>query len=58
MARATFVKSARRPIYQRGKMVEYVSKKGKREGQTLSKLDRTIPYDENDEITSISFELE
>ena len=50
MARATFVKAARKPIYQRGKRVEYVSKKGKREGQTLSKIDRTIPADENDTI--------
>lgn len=50
MAKANFVKSARKPIYQKGKWVEYVSKKGKREGQTLSKIDRTIPADENDEI--------
>lgn len=48
MARATFVKSARKTIYQRGKMVEYVSKKGKQEGQTLTRLDKTIPFDEND----------
>ena len=37
-----------KPIYQRGRRVEYVSKKGKREGQTLSKIDRTLPADEND----------
>lgn len=48
MAKVNFVKSARKPIYQRGKRVEYVSKKGKREGQTLSKIDRTLPADEND----------
>lgn len=50
MARATFIKAARKPIYQRGKRVEYVSKKGKKEGQTLSKIDRTIPADEKDQI--------
>ena len=50
MAKATFIKSARKPIYQRGKRVEYVSQRGKREGQTLSKIDRTIPADENDQI--------
>lgn len=50
MARATFIKAARKPIYQRGKRVEYVSKKGKREGQTLSKIDKTVPADDNDKI--------
>jgi len=50
MAKASFIKSARKPIYERGKRVEYVSQKGKREGQTLSKIDRTIPADENDRI--------
>lgn len=50
MARATFVKAARKPIYQNGKVVEYVSQKGKRAGQTLTKIDRTIPADENDTI--------
>ena len=50
MARATFIKAARKPIYQRGKRVEYVSTKGKREGQTLSKIDKTVPADENDKI--------
>lgn len=50
MARANFIKSARKSIYMNGKRVEYISKKGKREGQTLSKIDRTIPRDENDEI--------
>lgn len=50
MARATFVKKAQKDIYQYGKRVEYVSQKGKREGQTLSKIDRTIPKDENDPI--------
>lgn len=50
MAKATFIKAARKPIYQRGKRVEYVSKKGKKEGQTLSKIDRTIPADEKDQI--------
>lgn len=50
MATATFIKSARKNIYVNGKRVEYVSQKGKREGQTLSKIDRTIPKDENDEV--------
>lgn len=50
MARATFVKSAQKNIYQSGKHVKYTSKKGKREGQELTKLDRTVPKDENDPI--------
>lgn len=50
MARATFVKEAKKPIYLHGKRVEYVSKRGKRAGQTLSKIDRNQPQDENDEI--------
>jgi hypothetical protein len=50
MARATFVKSANKNIYRFGKMVDYVSKKGKQSGMTLRKLDRTIPADEDDEI--------
>jgi hypothetical protein len=50
MARATFVNKAQKDIYQYGKRVEYVSQKGKREGQTLTKIDRTIPKDENDPI--------
>lgn len=50
MARATFVEAAKKPIYKHGKRVEYVSKRGKREGQTLSKIDRNQPADENDEI--------
>lgn len=50
MARATFVKAARNDIYQRGKRVEYVSQKGKQAGQTLTKTDRTIPADDDDQI--------
>lgn len=50
MAKFTFVKKARKDIYTHGKRVEYISKKGKREGQTLSKLDRTLPRDEDDTI--------
>lgn len=50
MARATFVKEAKKPIYLHGKRVEYVSKRGKRAGQTLSKIDRNQPQDENDKI--------
>lgn len=50
MARAEFIKKARKPIYQRGLRVEYVSQKGKKEGQTLSKIDKTQPADESDQI--------
>jgi hypothetical protein len=50
MARTTFVNKAQKNIYTFGKRIEYVSQKGKREGQTLSKIDRTIPKDENDPI--------
>lgn len=48
MARANYVKSAQKDIYQFGKKVEYVSQKGKRSGQTLSKIDRTVPRDGKD----------
>jgi hypothetical protein len=50
MAKANFVKSAQKNVYKIGKRVEYKSEKGKRIGQMLSKQDRTIPADENDEI--------
>ena len=50
MARANFVKKAQKDIFNYGKRVEYVSAKGKREGQTLSKTDKTIPRDDNDTI--------
>lgn len=50
MAKANFVKAAQKNIYKIGKMREYVSEKGKREGQTLSVRDKTIPADEGDEI--------
>lgn len=50
MARANFVKKAQKDIFTFGKRVEYVSSKGKREGQTLSKTDRTIPRDDNDTV--------
>lgn len=50
MARAQFVEKAKKPIYKHGKRVEYVSQRGKRAGQTLTKLDRSQPEDENDEI--------
>ncbi len=50
MARATFVKAAQKDIYVTGKYVEYESKKGKRAGQTLSKLDRTVPANAKDPI--------
>ena len=50
MDKANFIESAKKPIYKRGKRIEYVSKRGKRAGQTLSKIDRNQPADENDEI--------
>ncbi len=50
MAKATFVEAAKKPIYKHGKRVEYVSQRGKRAGQTLSKIDRNQPQDDNDEI--------
>ena len=50
MARANFVNKAQKDIFNYGKRVEYVSAKGKREGQTLSKTDRTIPRDDTDTI--------
>ena len=50
MARANFVKKAQKDIFNYGKRVEYVSAKGKREGQTLSKTDKTIPRNDKDTI--------
>lgn len=50
MAKATLVKSARKDIYKRGATVKYISKRGKREGQELTKIDRTIPHPDGDEI--------
>lgn len=50
MATAKFIKKAQKNIYEHGKYVEYKSLKGKRAGQTLTKLDRTIPRDQNDKI--------
>ena len=50
MARAIYIEAAKKPIYKRGKQVEYVSKRGKRAGQTLTKLDRSQPADADDEI--------
>ena len=49
MAKANFIEIAKKPIYKRGKSIEYVSKRGKRVGQTLSKIDRNQPANENDE---------
>lgn len=50
MAKYQFIKSARKDIYACGKRVDYVSERGKRKGQTLTKIDRTQPRDENDTI--------
>jgi hypothetical protein len=46
MAKSTFVKKAQKNIYERGKEVSYVSEKGTKKGQTLTKTDRTVPADE------------
>lgn len=50
MARAHYVNKAQKNIYVQGKRVEYVSEKGKRQGQTLSKIDKTIPDNKDDQI--------
>lgn len=50
MATAKFIEKATKPIYEKGKVVEYVSKRGKRAGQTIRKIDRNQPQDENDKI--------
>jgi predicted AlkP superfamily phosphohydrolase/phosphomutase len=50
MAKSNFVNKAQKDIFNYGKRVEYVSAKGKREGQTLSKTDRTIPRDDTDTV--------
>lgn len=50
MAKANFVNKARKNIYVNGKVVKYVSQKGKRKGQTLEKLDRTQPENKQDKI--------
>lgn len=50
MARAHYVGRANKDIYENGKYVKYTSKKGKRAGQVLEKLDRTVPKDKSDKI--------
>ena len=50
MAKATFIKAARKDIYVRGKLVQLVHEKGKNAGQKYTKRDRTQPEDERDEI--------
>lgn len=50
MPKLNFVKSAMKTIYLNGSYVSYVSKKGKRSGQTLNKTDKTIPKDKNDPV--------
>lgn len=50
MARAEFVKAARKDIYCHGKRIEAVHERGKHAGQKYMKLDRTQPADENDKI--------
>jgi hypothetical protein len=48
MAKANFVKKAQKDIFVNGKRVKYVSLKGKRKGQTLSKIDRTVSRDDTE----------
>jgi hypothetical protein len=51
MARAFYVKKARKPIYEHGSTVAYEGKKGtKREGRKMSKLDRTVPNPAGDTV--------
>ena len=50
MATAKFIEQAKRPIYKRGKKVEYISQRGKHAGETKTKIDRNQPADEQDEI--------
>lgn len=50
MATAKFIEQAKRPIYKRGKKVEYISQRGKHAGETKTKIDRNQPADERDEI--------
>ena len=50
MAKAEFIKSARKNIYAHGKRVELIHQKGKNSGQKYIKLDRTQPENEKDEI--------
>jgi len=50
MAKCNFVKKAQKNIFTFGKQVEYLSKLGKREGEILSKTDKTMPRDENDNV--------
>ena len=50
MAKAQFIAKARKPIYENGKTVQYVSKRGKNAGVTLTKVDYTQPADENDRV--------
>lgn len=50
MARANFVKKARKDIYKIGKMVTKVHKNGKNAGKEYSDRDRSQPDSPNDEI--------
>lgn len=50
MATAKFVEKAKKPIYKRGKRVEYISQRGKHKGEIRYKIDRSQPADETDEI--------
>lgn len=56
MANANFVKKAQKSIYENGKYVKYKSLKGKRVGQTLEKLDRSVPENKNDKVLIVAGE--
>ena len=50
MAKATFIKAARKDIYVQGKLVEATHERGKNAGQKYWKRDRTQPADADDKI--------
>ena len=50
MARAHFVKSARKPIYQYGKEVSKIHQKGKNKGEEYKDTDKSQPQDKDDKI--------
>lgn len=50
MPKLNYVAKAQKDIYTNGKEVKYVSQKGKKKGETLTKRDRTQPENNKDEI--------
>lgn len=49
-AKAVYVKKAQKNIYVNGKAINYVSVKGKRSGETLTRIDKTTPANSKDPI--------